>query len=78
MLVQNHADDDAKAIGNDHAQCSACQYGEQLAELGCNGDCCQLGLIAHFSDEKRDGNGPEGIEAVLFILAIQFIAAQCP
>lgn len=78
MLIQDHSYDDAKAVGNNHAQGGTCQDREDFTELSGDGNRSQLGFITHFGDEEGNGYGPKGTEVVLLIFTFELIAADSP
>ena len=62
VFAEDDAADDAHCVGDEHARCRAEPDLDHAVILGGQSDRCELGLIAHFRQEKGYGNGPEGAE----------------
>ena len=76
--VRHDADHDAKTVGDHHPGGCAQPNGDNRIKLRRQRDGGQLCFVAHFSDEKSDGDGPERAELVFFCFIPQFIAADGP
>lgn len=74
-LAHDDADDDAKAVSDDHAHQSTAPYGKDGLELSSQGDRGKLGLVPHFRHEESYRYGPERTGIARFLIAIGDLVA---